>query len=109
MGKNLREEDKAFLETAKQEWFRAEIAGEVKCSWYYEFAFETPWWHLFSYNEIMFHECQWCIDDENELWIPITDCICTKEQYREKVKRILDLLERDEEGTMKLLNSQKKN
>ena len=50
----------------------------------------------------MFDECQWCIDDENELWIETGNCICTKEQFRAKVKRILDLLEDYEEDTMRI-------
>lgn len=97
----LKQEEITFLEEAKSEWFDVWKTEPNKSSWYYSYIFEVPWGQLFTEDEISMNRCQWCEDDMNELDIEvIEECICSKNIYRETVKKILSLLEKDEKALL---------
>jgi hypothetical protein len=101
----LWKEDAEFLEASKSEWFKAWKWHINASSWYFSYNVEVPWWQSFAEEEISQRFCQWCEDDMNELWIDEIDCTCTKEQYRKKVKRILDILWINADEGLKILNN----
>lgn len=90
-------EENIFLEKAKSEWFNVWKTTPNKSSWYYSYIFEVPGWQIFTEDEISMNRCQWCEDDMNELDIEeIEECTCSKEKYRETVKKIYHLLKKDD-------------